>query len=156
MLKRLCTDVTIKLQRDELNHLAYHDQFDVCLLMIDIDHFKHINDTYGHPIGDEILKQVATAFSSVLREQDIIARFGGEEFVVMFRPDGEKNALDKADKVLKIVEALMPEGLKVTISIGVAQLSSNDKDFFMQLKKADYALYEAKENGRNRIESWKE
>ena len=177
---RISTHITMKLQRDELNHLAYHDQltglynrhfliktankwvrkglqtgFDVWLLMIDIDHFKHINDTYGHPVGDKILQQVATALNSVLREHDIIARFGGEEFVVMFKPDGEKNALVKADRVLKIVEALMPEGLKTTISIGVAQLSASDKDFFTLLKKADDALYEAKENGRNRVEIWK-
>jgi diguanylate cyclase (GGDEF)-like protein len=176
---RVSTHITMKLQRDELNYLAYHDQltglynrhsliktankwvrkgaqtgFDVWLLMIDIDNFKRINDAYGHPVGDKILQQVAAALNSVLREQDIIARFGGEEFVVMFKPDGKKNALLKADRVLKIVESLRPEGLKVTISIGVAQLSISDKDFFMLLKKADDALYKAKNNGRNRVEIW--
>ncbi len=176
VLARIKTQMTLKIQRDKLNHLAFNDQltglynrhflfdvaaqrvaralrhkYDLWLLMIDIDHFKSINDNYGHPAGDKILTQVAATLSLDNRVEDIAARFGGEEFVVIFDPCNDNDALLKAQRILRKVERLQPEGITVTISIGMAKLTAEDAEFGRLLKRADDALYKAKENGRNQV-----
>jgi diguanylate cyclase (GGDEF)-like protein len=128
----------------------------ICLSLLDIDHFKSFNDTHGHDAGDHVLTQVATTLRANLRPTDLCARFGGEEFVIVF-PDLElDDAVAAAERVrvaIAELELAMPDGTalpRVTISLGVAELGDNQAvpDF---LKAADKAMYEAKEGGRNRV-----
>jgi len=123
------------------------------LLMIDIDHFKSINDTYGHQTGDAVLKEVAKILKYQTREVDIVARYGGEEMSIILPETDLEGALLTAEKIRSTVERYQfPDGLKVTISIGAATC---DKDFPQDketlIKLADEALYKAKEGGRNRV-----
>lgn len=131
---------------------ALRDESELWLLMIDIDKFKNINDTYGHAIGDLILVEVAKALETSHRSNDLVSRFGGEEFVVIFDTCGKENALKKAEKLRLNIEKLAPNDIVVTISIGLASLSDENNTVLKLLKSADDALYCAKENGRNRIE----
>jgi diguanylate cyclase (GGDEF)-like protein len=126
-----------------------------CLLMIDVDHFKTVNDRYGHPLGDEVLRRVADALvRQFLRREDFVARYGGEEFVVVIPDSTLDTARKRAERVREAVEALVlesPRGqLRVTISVGISCLASGD-DAKSWLARADAALYEAKACGRNTI-----
>jgi diguanylate cyclase len=126
-----------------------------CVCILDLDHFKRINDSYGHPVGDEVLKTFANTVQPLLRSTDFFARYGGEEFL-LFLP---QTSLEMAQHCVKriqdaLVEASfegMPAGGRVTASIGVAQ-------YYLQetvpalIERADKALYRAKQNGRNRME----
>ncbi len=123
------------------------------ILFFDIDHFKKINDTYGHDVGDMVLKKVANKINKNVREGDTVARWGGEEMVASLLGANEEDAKDKAERIRKKIEQLEFEGkpdLKVTISIGIAKNFENStaKDL---LKNADLALYEAKRSGRNKV-----
>jgi diguanylate cyclase (GGDEF)-like protein len=126
-----------------------------CLLMIDVDHFKSINDRFGHPIGDEVLRRVAdTLVRNFLRREDFVARYGGEEFVVVV-PDSSSHAVrQRAERVRQAVEELGfakgSQRFSVTASIGVAVLGPGDTGKTW-LARADAALYEAKSAGRNRV-----
>jgi two-component system cell cycle response regulator len=135
---------------------------DFCCLYIDIDHFKHINDNYGHLHGDDVLREVATRIKAELRLSDTLGRFGGEEFVVLL-PDTQLNhACMVAERIRAGIGnrpfTLNPESLHVSISIGVARMDTltPDQTFEMlgqkMLTQADEALYQAKENGRNRVQ----
>ncbi|MCU7819664.1 MAG: GGDEF domain-containing protein, partial [gamma proteobacterium symbiont of Lucinoma myriamae] len=112
--------------------------------------FFRINDTYGHTKGDDILKELAQLITNAFRSEDLIIRYGGEEFVIIMADSSEKNALKKADALRAKVENNYIKGIKITISVGVASTikNSNFKTLFNQ---ADKALYHAKENGRNQI-----
>ncbi|WP_027720702.1 sensor domain-containing diguanylate cyclase [Maridesulfovibrio zosterae] len=129
---------------------------DLSLLMIDLDHFKNINDTYGHLAGDMVLERVARLFESTFRSTDFIARYGGEEFVILLPHTKEADAEMLAERVrVKIEKTNMPyqdKNIKVTASIGVSSVrpGSLEKDVEI-LRKADDALYNAKEQGRNRV-----
>lgn len=133
---------------------AMRHQYSICLLMIDVDHFKKINDTHGHVVGDEVLKGIATLMDACSRQEDIIARFGGEEFVVLLGHCEIADALEKSQQLLGSIEQLKPGGIEVTVSIGVAELSSSGETFGDLLGRADIALYKAKGNGRNRVEGY--
>ncbi len=173
---RVDTHITLKQQRDELEKMALHDQLtglynryylleetnhkvaqamrhkhDLSLLMIDIDYFKIINDEHGHPAGDAVLQSVAALLKELSRIEDITARFGGEEFVIVLDHCNAENAEAKADIIRQKIEALKPEGINVTVSIGVAELNADEESFSDLLKRADIALYLAKEQGRNRV-----
>ena len=121
------------------------------LLFLDIDHFKHINDTYGHDIGDAVLEELAKILKQTLRDSDIIARWGGEEFVVLLNDTNADAAKKVAQKLKEKIEehthATLPS---FTVSIGVANGEAS-KSFEQLLKEADEALYRAKKEGRNRI-----
>ncbi len=121
--------------------------------MIDADHFKQVNDRYGHDVGDIVLVSIANALKRSMRVSDIIARFGGEEFVCIAVIKEDKDAMILFEKVRKAVAALsIPVGkeeLKVTISIGASYNLGNNLD--EMLKFADDAMYQAKENGRNQV-----
>ena len=124
-----------------------------CLLMIDVDHFKSINDQYGHPMGDEVLRRIAdTLVRQFLRREDFVARYGGEEFVVVIPDSTLQNAKKRAERVREAVEELVIECakgmVKVTISVGISSLAEGDTGKSW-LTRADAALYEAKANGRN-------
>ena len=124
------------------------------LLMIDLDHFKQLNDQCGHDVGDQILMQLATALNRQLRQSDVLARFGGEEFVLFLPNTDQAQAGMIAQRVLLAVNQLpMPVNAAnpLSVSIGIA-LFGPDYDFASELKKADQALYRAKHLGRNRIE----
>jgi len=119
--------------------------------MMDIDHFKAINDNHGHAVGDDVLKVVAECLSIEKRKEDVLARFGGEEFVLLLDHCDVVQAEIKAEKLRAAIETLQPAGLKITVSIGVAQLNLQETEFTEPLKRADDALYIAKEQGRNRV-----
>ncbi len=125
-------------------------------LMVDIDHFKQVNDTYGHAVGDMVLKEVAATLKNCLRTVDIVARWGGEEFVILLPATKLKQAEEAAQKVLRAVSKTKfdhIEGEPLTVSIGISSSSSKKlttED--MIVNTADEALLEAKRNGRNRTE----
>jgi diguanylate cyclase (GGDEF)-like protein len=128
------------------------------LMMLDIDHFKKINDTYGHGCGDEILKQIANALLSVLRTEDIVARYGGEEFIILLSNTDNNGAAIAAEKLRLAVQNrdfLCEHGdihLNVTISIGVTTYDGNvEMPPDRLIGQADNALYTAKQSGRNRV-----
>lgn len=126
---------------------------DVSFLFFDIDHFKRINDTYGHDVGDKVLKRVASVLKESLRIGDIVARWGGEEFIAVLLGSHEKESRVKAEEIRKKVEEMTfddPKDLKITVSIGVAEFQENIS-FEDLVKHADKALYKAKETGRNKV-----
>lgn len=129
----------------------------ISLVMIDIDHFKHLNDAAGHRAGDIALKQVTTALKQVVRKVDTLARYGGEEFVVLLPQVDREEALEVAEKLRRVVEetafehgAVQPGG-KVTISVGVATLPTDATEQARLVDAADSALYASKRGGRNRV-----
>lgn len=126
-------------------------------LMVDVDHFKAINDTYGHDVGDSVLRQVAAAIRSALRGHDLVARTGGDEFIVLCPDTAIEAAMVCAERVRHgVEEALVASGLvhlRVTISAGVACRDLNVIDAESLLKRADQGLYMAKQAGRNRVEA---
>ena len=119
--------------------------------MLDIDKFKNVNDTYGHDIGDEVLKQLAQTMKDTFRKTDIVARFGGEEFIVFLSMTSPEKAFIAAEHIRKAVEKLKikskGELIPITISVGVSDCQSTNLDIL--IKQADEALYHSKENGRN-------
>lgn len=125
------------------------------LLLLDIDHFKAVNDTYGHAVGDEVLKNFATIFRGALRNVDIVCRFGGEEFVAILPDTDTELAMEVAQRLRQNVEAsrfsLNGVDVKYTISIGLATFQKKDTAINQLINRADGALYRAKESGRNRV-----
>ncbi|MCK6388627.1 MAG: diguanylate cyclase [Zoogloea sp.] len=126
------------------------------MLMLDIDHFKLINDRYGHKVGDTVLKAVADLSHATFRDVDILGRLGGEEFAVLLPETNQQAALDAAERLREtIANARIPltEGLPVTfsVSIGVSSMGSPEDNIDVLLNRADRALYEAKGGGRNRV-----
>ncbi len=126
-------------------------------IMTDIDHFKKFNDTYGHQIGDLVLKEVATLVREVVRETDVAGRYGGEEFGVLLTETEPDGAMQFAERLRAAVESAVFESeagdLKVTISVGVCAIPANNpKSIAEMIKMADSALYVCKRNGRNRVE----
>lgn len=125
----------------------------VALLALDLDHFKNINDTYGHAVGDDVLRAFTTMVEDVLRKEDVIGRLGGEEFCVLLPEAGLDSATDIANRICLACEALVVQAdgrdVQFTTSIGVASLMG-EEDGRSWLKRADTALYSAKETGRNR------
>ena len=130
------------------------------IIMFDIDHFKRVNDTYGHDVGDEALKLVSSSAHSALRETDVLARYGGEEFVVIVQQANLYALANLAGRILKKIEQMgfSHAGVKIplTISAGVAIRNKDARGFEQVIKQADTALYRAKENGRNRVEVFAE
>lgn len=124
------------------------------VLFMDIDHFKAVNDTYGHDIGDIVLKTVAETCTRVIRAQDLLGRYGGEEFIVAFTGIDETTLQKKAEQIRMLVEhsVLRAESyeLSVTISIGGTMILDED-DLDSVLKRADTLMYNSKSSGRNRV-----
>jgi diguanylate cyclase (GGDEF)-like protein len=132
---------------------------DLSLLMLDVDHFKHYNDSNGHLAGDRLLAELANLMTGNLRSIDIAGRFGGEEFGIALPDSNQKSALKAAEKIRKEVEQTKfpnqenQPGGNLTVSIGVAELDPDKDDTNDLIEKADSALYRAKNAGRNRVES---
>lgn len=131
--------------------LAKRQKASFSLLLFDLDHFKLVNDNFGHDVGDKVLKRVTDAVSKIIRSYDIFARWGGEEFVVLMPNTTEAEAVPAAEKIRKTVEDIShPDIEKITISIGIAIWEADD-DVDQIFVKADKALYTAKNQGRNRV-----
>jgi diguanylate cyclase (GGDEF)-like protein len=126
----------------------------VGVLMIDIDRFKKLNDTYGHAVGDHVLREVAQAIAGAVREGDVPARFGGEEFAVLLRNPGERIAVEVGERVRRAVADLDLRRLGVpgvSVSVGVAVATSPDEELGEVIEQADRALFRAKRAGRDRV-----
>ncbi len=127
---------------------------DLCLLMLDIDYFKKVNDNYGHQAGDTVLHQVAQTISKTLRDQDIIGRYGGEEFIIGLIGIGTDIANQVAERIRKCIEqspvTINNETIQITVSIGMSTLEKED-NLQSLIKRSDMALYSAKGAGRNRV-----
>lgn len=125
------------------------------LLMIDVDHFKAVNDTHGHPVGDRVLKMLVTVGSGILRESDLFGRLGGEEFgVILPETDGQMASVIGERLRKKLARAVVNEGtavIRITVSIGLAVDETADDTLETIMKRADAALYRAKKTGRNRL-----
>jgi diguanylate cyclase (GGDEF)-like protein len=133
----------------ELERCRRHDR-EMSLLLLDLDHFKLINDTHGHLAGDRVLRDLVTRISALLRSPDQLGRFGGEEFVVLLPETGLDEALVVAERIRK--EAALAKDLPTcTVSIGVATHRPDDALVDALLARADAALYKAKALGRNRV-----
>ena len=137
---------------------ALSDNKPMTLLLADLDHFKQINDTYGHIVGDEVLSAVASILSKQVRPSDLLARFGGEEFALILADTSLTEAKQIAERVRAAVDETLfkvqgksESEIHLTISIGITTLMLGD-DINNLLTRSDHALYQAKENGRNRIE----
>jgi len=172
-LKAQLNDVRRESLTDSLTGIANRKAFDcelamaieearrngetIALLMCDIDHFKHFNDTWGHQTGDQVLRLVANCMSENIKGRDTAARFGGEEFAVILRRTSLKNAMSLANQVRAFVQSkrLVKKSTgeilgTITISIGVAQLGDDDTPASL-IRRADSCLYQAKRYGRNRV-----
>ncbi|WP_158966366.1 GGDEF domain-containing protein [Paraglaciecola sp. L3A3] len=122
------------------------------VMMLDLDHFKKINDNHGHAVGDSVLKDVADNINTCMRSYDLVARWGGEEFIVLFHCLNAADQYPFAERVRKKIEAsnyVIADQERVTVSIGIAKMSKTES-FEETFQKADKALYQAKEMGRNK------
>lgn len=152
------------------NHRTFQHGFDVillraerqqqplCMLLCDIDHFKGVNDTFGHPFGDLVLKEVARVLAESVRQVDLAARYGGEEFAILLEDCDEKGGHQLAERIRQAVAALALSCEKVTVSvtlsIGLASYPQDGMEKPDLIARADQALYQAKGEGRNRTVLW--
>lgn len=134
--------------------LAQRHQKSLSLLVIDIDHFKSVNDKHGHLAGDAVLSHIAKLISDTLRESDQVFRYGGEEFVALLSETHMDQAFQTAERIRKAVQLAPIENnkalIKITTSVGIASIAPSD-DFNALFQRADDALYQAKANGRNQV-----
>jgi diguanylate cyclase (GGDEF)-like protein len=125
------------------------------LILIDIDHFKRVNDHYGHKAGDKCLKEIAKLIKSCLRQSDFLARFGGEELIVILKGSGAGDARNVAEKIRGFIErtrfSYKDEIIPITISLGVTEVMASDTDPETPFIRVDEAMYRAKNDGRNRV-----
>ena len=173
---RVKTHITLKFQSDKLLYIALHDKLtglhnrhylqkvgdlkfarssrhkeELSVIMCDVDHFKSVNDDYGHLVGDKVLKALGKLLDDTRRVEDFTARYGGEEFVIVLEHCNAQSAKEKADALRKELESLDIDGISVTASFGVAQINEKHTNFEALLKDADDALYKAKDTGRNKV-----
>lgn len=130
--------------------VRYH--YPLSIMILDLDFFKNINDEFGHTTGDAVLAEIGKLLMATCRQGDIVARIGGEEFLILLPHCNIYNAMQKAENIRSMIELAEPADLKVTASIGIASLIKQyDEDFDKLYKAADSAVYESKENGRNQV-----
>ena len=123
----------------------------VTIILFDIDHFKHINDNYGHNVGDKVLRELSSLVRGLLREEDIFARWGGEEFVIVLEETSLKETEKLASRLRAEIEKFHFDVVEdITCSFGVTQFTQRDTESIF-FERVDKALYEAKERGRNRV-----
>jgi two-component system, cell cycle response regulator len=144
----------------EMLERAHRHGHKVAVLLCDIDHFKPVNDNYGHPVGDEFLRRVARVLQDTVRKIDITARYGGEEFVVVLEATDEANATRMANRIREGVAEIVVDTekgpLQVTQSIGLAIFPDDATEKATLIERADHALYHAKDNGRNRVVTYQQ
>ncbi len=130
----------------------------LAVMMIDIDHFKLINDHYGHPVGDEVLRRLADITQNSIRPDDYFSRYGGEEFCILLRATTENEAWELAERLrqdyAKFILNVGGKSVNITVSIGVADSTSIGLEFTSLVSAADQALYRAKQDGRNQVVSY--
>jgi diguanylate cyclase (GGDEF)-like protein len=132
---------------------SHRKSSELSLIVLDIDHFKRINDSYGHIVGDNVLRQLAQCVEKTIRSSDALYRYGGEEFTIVLNGTDEAGALLLAERIRQNVEALVIESLKdlrISVSLGVAVLKQKEHAEHL-FQRADDALYRAKRKGRNRV-----
>ena len=139
-----------------MNELINRNNQDLSIIAIDIDRFKKINDTFGHNMGDEVLIKVANILRSSIRKSDIVARFGGEEFVILLINASLDEATSIAEKIRVTIEKTIIKvdnrEIRITSSFGVATLNKeNNEEITTTLQRADDLLYIAKKHGRNEV-----
>ncbi|WP_425916486.1 GGDEF domain-containing protein [Pseudomonas sp. GWSMS-1] len=151
------------LNRRAFNHIVEREllrcqrtQQPLCLLLLDLDHFKAINDRFGHPLGDAVIKRMATLLSSQVRGLDSLARLGGEEFMLLLSDCDREQGLQIAEKLRQLIESQLQvvdgKAVAVTVSIGMSYLDAGQLSSYESLYVAsDRALYSAKQEGRNRV-----
>ena len=131
---------------------AQRHEYPISMLVIDLDHFKAVNDNHGHAIGDLVLKVTGELLNNSFRDGDLVARYGGEEFVVLMPYCDGENARQKAEKLRIDIENLKPNGLDITTSIGVTTIEAGStQDFEAMFHAGDQGVYAAKDNGRNQF-----
>ena len=170
-LEKANEELAILSQTDGLTQLFNREHWENCLqaeykrwtrsqhssslVMLDIDHFKKVNDTYGHVVGDEVIRNLSSVIREHARETDVSGRYGGEEFVILLADTPLKNAYVFAERLRREVEISITKfndiDLKYTISIGLAEIEPSIKSYEAWIECADAALYKAKESGRNKI-----
>ncbi len=167
MYKRMETMATTDGLTNLTNHRTFQERFrdlversqrhghQAAMLLCDVDHFKKVNDNYGHPVGDEVLRQVARVLREAVRKIDIPARYGGEEFAVVLEATDLEGALGLAERIREDVGNLLLESDKgtfhITMSIGVTSFPADGEDTATLIERADMSLYHAKESGRNQV-----
>ncbi|MDD2923031.1 MAG: GGDEF domain-containing protein, partial [Anaerolineales bacterium] len=130
------------------------------VILFDADHFKEVNDTFGHALGDQMLQRMTKIACAELRAADVIGRYGGEEFVIILPQTDAQHAYQLAERIRAAVAETRistPKGYaSVTLSIGIAQIRRNEKNETIEaiIRRADEAMYIAKQTGRNRTEIW--
>lgn len=142
--------LTSEMERSQRYSLSF------CLLMLDVDHFKEINDTYGHLFGDTVLEKIAALLRTQTRKADIVARFGGEEFAIIAPESDTDGAKLEGERIRNAIAAssfVLPDGgeIRVTVSVGIAAYPLTATDTKMMIDQADKALYLAKDQGRNTV-----
>ena len=139
----------------EKSELFFQSISNISFIMLDIDHFKKVNDTYGHDMGDIVIKEVSNILLEQTRENDILGRLGGEEFGILLLDSDSSVSLKIAERIKnKIQETTISHNdisINVTVSIGIALKNENTKTLLELIKLADLNLYEAKQTGRNKI-----
>ena len=129
------------------------------MVLVDINHFKHINDQFGHDVGDEVLKALSRAFEASVREQDVVSRWGGEEFLILLPNTNQPDAIEQAERLRQLLDSdtmrINRYPHRVTASFGVSEYHAGQSVESM-LKQADVALYQAKAQGRNRVQALSE
>jgi diguanylate cyclase (GGDEF)-like protein/PAS domain S-box-containing protein len=151
-----------------LNRRAFFERFemefnrakryghDFSCVMVDIDHFKSVNDNHGHPVGDKVLQKVSSLLRAGLRDSDVVCRYGGEEFCLILAETGAPGAHTTAERIRRSVASNPILGIQVTISLGLSALESDPDNPSEMLSQADKALYTAKSSGRNRVVGYTE
>ena len=139
-------------------HRSHRNKHPVSIIMLDIDHFKKFNDTYGHDAGDALLKELGTMLKSIVRKEDIACRYGGEEFILILPEATIEIAAQRAEYFRKALQFTSFRHLDqniamITVSMGVASYPDHGQDSETVFRRADEALYKAKNNGRNRVET---
>lgn len=130
---------------------ALRDKAPLSIILMDLDHFKSYNDSFGHPAGDQLLKHFSAVLMQICRQSDLVARYGGEEFVVILPATDAEGAFQLAERVRFAVEHEPWDNRRVTVSIGVATLAAEDCESSRLIRLADQALYLSKSKGRNRV-----
>lgn len=144
---------------DKLLSLAKRHKEPLSILFVDIDHFKHINDTYGDVAGDIVLQQIVKNIANSIRKSDFLCRYGGEEFAIILPKTDMTSAIEKADRIRTYIgitelnNVIAGKSIKLTISIGVASFPEHGAEIDALVTTADSALYKAKRSGRNRVET---
>ena len=132
--------------------LLIEDNFNMYIVLLDIDNFKSLNDIYGHIMGDKIIVETANKIASIIDKRDYVCRYGGDEFILLLIDENDKNIIDRLMKILNSpISNEELSGINITYSIGIAKLENMELNYFNLLDLADKALYNVKRNGRNNI-----